>query len=229
MTDVLLTLLHTDHPMFDSDQSLKPIGHGRDTIRYKYVADCLLIRPTKLNAPSSLVRAAMTQSHPSDPRSRLPLILSRFLGYRPGPPPYEPLPFPPFTYLHHIPIVVEIWLFAFIGSFISILLIQSVMITPTDLREWGAPFIITSFGASAVLVFGVIESPLAQPMNLVAGQMIAAVIGVGLTKLFMLGNEEEYEKSLDGQGVYPGSFVNGGLSMALTLLAQQVLGITHPP
>ena len=38
--------------------------------------------------------------------------------------------------------------------------------------------IIGSFGASAVLVYGAIRSPLAQPRNLIGGHMLSAVIGV---------------------------------------------------
>jgi CBS-domain-containing membrane protein len=38
--------------------------------------------------------------------------------------------------------------------------------------------IIGSFGASAVLIYGAITSPLAQPRNLVGGHVLSAVIGV---------------------------------------------------
>ena len=43
--------------------------------------------------------------------------------------------------------------------------------------------IIGSFGASAVLIYGVIRSPLAQPRNLIGGHVISAVIGVTTYKL----------------------------------------------
>jgi CBS-domain-containing membrane protein len=45
-------------------------------------------------------------------------------------------------------------------------------------------FIIGSFGASAVLIYGAVRSPLAQPRNLVGGHLISAVIGVASYKLF---------------------------------------------
>lgn len=45
-------------------------------------------------------------------------------------------------------------------------------------------YIIGSFGASAVLLYGAIRSPLAQPRNLIGGHMISAVIGVAFFKLF---------------------------------------------
>lgn len=38
--------------------------------------------------------------------------------------------------------------------------------------------LIGSFGASAVLAFGAINSPLAQPRNLVGGHVLFALVGV---------------------------------------------------
>jgi CBS-domain-containing membrane protein len=43
--------------------------------------------------------------------------------------------------------------------------------------------IIGSFGASAVLIYGAIKSPLAQPRNLIGGHIISACIGVSVWKL----------------------------------------------
>jgi CBS-domain-containing membrane protein len=47
----------------------------------------------------------------------------------------------------------------------------------------GAVLLIASLGASAVLVFGAIKSPLAQPRNLVGGHLLSALIGVTAFKL----------------------------------------------
>lgn len=41
---------------------------------------------------------------------------------------------------------------------------------------------VSSFGASAVLLFGAPRSPLAQPRNLVGGHLLAAVVGVAAFK-----------------------------------------------
>ncbi|MBW1608864.1 MAG: HPP family protein [Deltaproteobacteria bacterium] len=43
--------------------------------------------------------------------------------------------------------------------------------------------IIGSFGASAVLIYGAIRSPLAQPRNLIGGHFISAIIGVTMYNL----------------------------------------------
>lgn len=44
--------------------------------------------------------------------------------------------------------------------------------------------IIGSFGASAVLAYGAVRSPLAQPRNLIGGHIVSAIIGVTVWKLF---------------------------------------------
>ena len=46
------------------------------------------------------------------------------------------------------------------------------------------PLLIGSFGASAVLVYGAIKSPLAQPRNLVGGHMLSGLVGVACYQLF---------------------------------------------
>lgn len=115
-----------------------------------------------------------------DYRRRLPQWTWRFTGYRqPGDEPPSPLPFPPFTWLVKIPLRVEIWIFGWIGAFGGILLIEAIMSTSTAFRDvYSSPIIITSFGASAVLLFGVIESPLAQPRNFIGGQFVSALVGL---------------------------------------------------
>ncbi len=44
--------------------------------------------------------------------------------------------------------------------------------------------IIGSFGASAVLIYGAIKSPLAQPRNLIGGHVLSALVGVASYQLF---------------------------------------------
>jgi hypothetical protein len=177
---------------------------------------------------------------PRDYRPLFPLYISRFIGYRPptqtpsgspAPPSlHAPLPFPPFTYLHHIPLKTEIYIFALLGSFTSILLIEAIMATHTAFRDlYNSPIIITSFGASAVLLFGVIESPLSQPRNFIGGHFTAALVGVCLTKLFRLGDGTRYLSDLENHRFEGKSFGNGGLAVGLSVLAMLMLGDVHPP
>lgn len=64
------------------------------------------------------------------------------------------------------------WIGAFIGI-IAVAYINYGIIEDTDLV-----MVIGSFGASAVLIYGAIKSPLAQPRNLIGGHIFSAVIGV---------------------------------------------------
>ncbi|HKO78611.1 MAG TPA: HPP family protein [Flavobacterium sp.] len=69
---------------------------------------------------------------------------------------------------------------SFLGSFVGIGIlayIQSIHFKGND-----AVYLIGSFGASSVLVYGIIQSPFSQPRNLVGGHVISALIGVTVHK-----------------------------------------------
>ncbi len=74
--------------------------------------------------------------------------------------------------------VVWSWVGAFLG------------ITPVAFMNYnlftGSDFvyIIGSFGASAVLIYGAIRSPLAQPRNLIGGHLLSAFVGVACWQIF---------------------------------------------
>jgi CBS-domain-containing membrane protein len=64
------------------------------------------------------------------------------------------------------------WLGAFLGIAV-VGIISSLVFEGTDLT-----LVIGSFGASAVLLYGAVRSPLAQPRNLLGGHMLSAIVGV---------------------------------------------------
>ena len=71
---------------------------------------------------------------------------------------------------------------SWVGSFIGIAAVayvNSSIVDKTDLV-----MIIGSFGASAVLIYGAIKSPLAQPRNLIGGHVFSALIGVTCYQIF---------------------------------------------
>jgi CBS-domain-containing membrane protein len=72
--------------------------------------------------------------------------------------------------------------------------------------------IIGSFGASAVLVYAAIKSPLAQPRNLVGGHVISALIGVACYKLF-------------GGTIW----MAAALGVSLAIVAMLLTKTLHPP
>lgn len=75
----------------------------------------------------------------------------------------------------------------------------------------GRPLLIGSFGASAVLLFGVTESPLSQPRNLVGGHLISAAVAVAVVALF---------------GSSP---ITIALAVGLSMLLMHLTHTTHPP
>lgn len=68
--------------------------------------------------------------------------------------------------------IILSWIGAFLGI-APLAIINFHLFEGTD-----RVMIIGSFGASAVLIYGAIRSPLAQPRNLMGGHVISAVIGV---------------------------------------------------
>ncbi len=73
-------------------------------------------------------------------------------------------------------------------------------------------FIIGSFGASAVLIYGAVRSPLAQPRNFIGGHIISAIIGVAIYKLFNAN-----------------IWLASSLSVATAIAAMHVTKTLHPP
>jgi CBS-domain-containing membrane protein len=70
-------------------------------------------------------------------------------------------------------------------------------------------FLIGSFGASAVLIFGAPRSPLAQPRNLIGGHLVSAICGCTVRIAI-----DRFEHST---------------ACALAIVAMQLTETTHPP
>ncbi|SFD36878.1 HPP family protein [Algibacter pectinivorans] len=99
---------------------------------------------------------------------------------------------------------------SFLGAFIGIgfiAFIQSQQFTRLE-----NILLIGSFGATSVLVFGAIQSPLAQPRNLIGGQLLSAIIGVSVYK---------YLPNV--------IWLSAPLAVALSIVVMQVTRTLHPP
>lgn len=72
--------------------------------------------------------------------------------------------------------------------------------------------LIGSFGASAVLVYAAIKSPLAQPRNLLGGHVIAGLIGVACYRMF-------------GDTLW----IAGALASSIAIVAMLLTKTLHPP
>lgn len=100
-------------------------------------------------------------------------------------------------------------LWTFIGSFIGIGLIgflnQQLLSVSDNL------FLVGSFGASSVLIYGVINSPLAQPRNLIGGHVFSAIIGVTVSLLV---------KEI---------WLAAAIAVSLAIVVMQITKTLHPP
>lgn len=98
----------------------------------------------------------------------------------------------------------------FLGSFVGIgligLLNSKYFVASDNL------FLLASFGASSVLIYGIINSPLAQPRNLIGGHVVSAIVGVTIHKLV------------------PGElWLACALSVSISIVLMQVTKTLHPP
>jgi CBS-domain-containing membrane protein len=99
---------------------------------------------------------------------------------------------------------------SFLGSMLGIGLcgyLSSQYFEPRDLT-----LIIGSFGASAVLLYAAIKSPLAQPRNLVGGHILSALIGVACFQLY-------------GTTIW----IASALAVSLAIVAMLATKTLHPP
>ena len=99
---------------------------------------------------------------------------------------------------------------SWLGSFLGIGLVAYIndgFLDKTDLV-----LIIGSFGASAVLIYGAIKSPLAQPRNLMGGHIISAIIGVTALK-----------------GLYPYPWLAAALAVSVSIAVMHLTKTLHPP
>ncbi len=101
-------------------------------------------------------------------------------------------------------------LWSWIGSVLGIGIcgyLSSKYFEPADLT-----LLIGSFGASAVLVYGAIKSPLAQPRNLVGGHVVSGLVGVAIFQLF-------------GHNLW----LAGALGVSLAIVTMLATKTLHPP
>ncbi|MDM1044691.1 HPP family protein [Myroides sp. 1354] len=101
-------------------------------------------------------------------------------------------------------------LWAFIGSFVGLATI--CYLHYQAFSQYDLTLLIGSFGASCVLIYGAIGSPLAQPKNLFFGHLISAVIGVSVYKLL---------------GDY--IWIAAPLAVSLSIIGMQMAKSLHPP
>ena len=108
--------------------------------------------------------------------------------------------------------VDHIW--TFVGSVLGIGILGFIQSYTNNFPSSDQVFLIGSFGASAVLVYGATNSPLAQPRNLIGGHLVCAIIGVAVYKL--IGSDELL-------------WLSSALAVSVSIVAMQVTKTLHPP
>lgn len=96
-------------------------------------------------------------------------------------------------------------LWSWLGSFIGIAATGYLSV------KTGMPLLMAPFGATSVLIFGVPDSPLAQPRNVIGGNLIAASISLIILHLF---------------GSDPWAMA---MAVATAIGIMQLTGTVHPP
>ena len=99
---------------------------------------------------------------------------------------------------------------SFLGAFFGIGIIA--FLQSQQISEIENVFLIGSFGASSVLIYGAVNSPLAQPRNLIGGHVLSALVGVTVYKLC--------PEIL---------WLNTSLAVAFSIVVMQITKTMHPP
>ncbi|KAH7394489.1 HPP family-domain-containing protein [Pyrenochaeta sp. MPI-SDFR-AT-0127] len=139
--------------------------------------------------------------------SRLPQVVSRWLGYR-----GKSLP-PSLTW------VVCLW--GFIGAFGGLSVILAIFGHTEYFRSRAVPPIVASFGASAILCYGAIDVPLAQPRSLIFGHFFSGLTGVIVASIFQFNLvQDEFPRF---------QWLAASLATAFALVVMHLTKTTHPP
>ncbi|CAF0729177.1 unnamed protein product [Adineta steineri] len=109
-------------------------------------------------------------------------------------------------------VILSDCIIAFVGTFISISILAFIHYRLLDKHD--LVFFIASFGASAMILYAAPSTPVAQPRNIVGGQVIGAF--VGCTIRLILGTNGE-------------TFLALALAVALSLFLMQITGTMHAP
>lgn len=172
----------------------------------------------------------------------LPHPLPHFLGYRRPLSQVHPRhrhvkPHPSLLpFLHRIPLPLESLIWCMIGATVSISIVELVFARPMHFTSsidvpphaWAAPIIVGSFGASSVLLYATPASPLGQPRCFVGGQLLSALAGVVITKLFKLAGPQAYDLQHTDNATSL-VWVAGALASGCALVIMMVTGTMHPP
>ncbi|KAF9174460.1 hypothetical protein BGX21_000460 [Mortierella sp. AD011] len=113
-----------------------------------------------------------------------------------------------------------ILLSSFVGSFTGIAVVSALTYNVSFFVDRNVPVMAGSLGASAVLIYGAIDSPLSQPRNVIGGHLMSSLISVSLFKLFNLLSPEMFLKL---------HWLLCALAVSVSLFLMQLTHTVHPP
>jgi CBS-domain-containing membrane protein len=113
---------------------------------------------------------------------------------------------------------------AILGSAIALILIEFLQVLLIGVSTF--PLFMAPLGASAALVFGTPQSPLAQPRNVIGGHAIAALVGVTAYKLAVAFNLVVGGAEVTVTGL---AVLVTGLAVALAVGLMLLTGLFHAP
>ncbi|KAF2824013.1 hypothetical protein CC86DRAFT_328121 [Ophiobolus disseminans] len=141
---------------------------------------------------------------PPSPLHKFPTPVSRFLGYRR-------------EQRQDVGNVLGAF-WSLVGAFCGLAVVAAVFNNTASIHLHHPPALIASFGASAVLEYNAVRSPLGQPRNALLGHALSALIGVSISKLF------QYHSDYDSI-----SWIAGAMACGIASAVMLLTGTVHPP
>lgn len=164
---------------------------------------------------------------PASPLHRFPTPIARFLGYRKE------------RRQDIGNILGAVW--SLVGAFCGLAVVAAVFNNTESIHRHSPPALIASFvsafhlqtmsrcipikrrltyikGASAILEYNAIRSPLGQPRNAILGHTFSAIIGTGISKLFQYRSDYESIK-----------WIAGAVACGVASAFMGLTGTVHPP
>lgn len=134
----------------------------------------------------------------------LPTPIAHFLGHR--------------THTPSEPPALVSWVLAFLATISGLCLVGGVYNYAPGVSQWNPPPLVASLGASAVLDYNSIRSPLAQPRNTILGHTLSALVAVAVSKGF-----QHY-------AIFPDiNWVAAAVACATANLVMSITNTVHPP
>ncbi|MDP3790206.1 MAG: HPP family protein [Candidatus Omnitrophota bacterium] len=103
--------------------------------------------------------------------------------------------------------IVWSWIGAFLGVYAIAVCGKYLNLSPID-----SSFLIGSFGASAVLIYGAPSAEFSQPRNLIGGHVLSAIVGV--TVFVLAGNDP---------------IMAGPMAVSVAIVVMHLTRTLHPP